>query len=51
VQVPNGPGLGITLNEQAIKDALRRGGGDPDKLYFPPTDQWNRERSYDRPWS
>jgi L-alanine-DL-glutamate epimerase-like enolase superfamily enzyme len=51
VQVPEGPGLGIELNEKAIKDALRRRGRDPEKDFFPPTDQWNSERSNDRQWS
>jgi L-alanine-DL-glutamate epimerase-like enolase superfamily enzyme len=51
VQVPNGPGLGISLNEEAIKEAIRRDGKEPDKLYFPPTEEWNKERSHDRPWS
>jgi L-alanine-DL-glutamate epimerase-like enolase superfamily enzyme len=51
VPVPDGPGLGITLNEQAIKDALRRQGRDPEKLYFPPTNEWDKERSHDRLWS
>jgi hypothetical protein len=43
--------LGITLNEEAIKEVLRRNGQDPEKLYFPPTEEWNRERSHDRLWS
>lgn len=51
VAVPDGPGLGITLNEQAVKESIRRSGQDPEKLYFPPTDEWNRERSHDRIWS
>jgi L-alanine-DL-glutamate epimerase-like enolase superfamily enzyme len=51
IQVPDGPGLGITLNEEAIKENLRRNGRDPQKLFFPPTDEWNNERSHDRPWS
>lgn len=51
VPVPNGPGLGITLNEEAVKAAIRRGGLDPEKVYFPPTDAWNGERSHDRLWS
>ncbi len=51
VRVPDGPGLGITLNESAIKECLRRNGRDPEKLYFPPTDEWNRERAQDRTWS
>lgn len=51
VTVPNGPGLGISLNEEAIKDTIRRSGEDPEKLFFPPTDEWNNERSHDRIWS
>jgi len=51
VTVPDGPGLGISLNEEAVKDAIRRSGQDPEKLYFPPTEEWNRERSHDRLWS
>lgn len=51
IEVPNGPGLGITLNEEAVKEAIRRDRKDPEKLYFPPTDEWNQERSHDRTWS
>jgi len=51
VAVPDGPGLGFTLNEEAVKEMLRRNGRDPEKDYFPPSDQWNRERSHDRQWS
>ncbi len=51
VQVPNGPGLGIELSEKAVKDALRRRRLDPEKEFFPPTDEWNSERSNDRQWS
>ena len=51
VQVPDGPGLGITLNEAAVKESLRRADRDPTKFFFPPTDDWNRERSHDRTWS
>jgi L-alanine-DL-glutamate epimerase-like enolase superfamily enzyme len=51
VQVPSGPGLGIELNEKAVKEALRRRRRDPDKEFFPPSDQWERERSNDRQWS
>jgi len=51
VPVPDGPGLGITLNEEAIKESLRRRGQEPEKLFFPPTEEWNKERSHDRPWS
>jgi L-alanine-DL-glutamate epimerase-like enolase superfamily enzyme len=51
VSVPDGPGLGITLNEETIKQALRQNGHDPETLYFPPTEPWNKERSHDRLWS
>jgi L-alanine-DL-glutamate epimerase-like enolase superfamily enzyme len=51
VRVPEGPGLGITLNEEAVKDVLRLKGQDPGKLYFPPTPEWDKERSHDRQWS
>jgi L-alanine-DL-glutamate epimerase-like enolase superfamily enzyme len=51
VQVPNGPGLGIALREEAIRDAIKRRGGDPQQEFFPPTDEWNQERSQDRLWS
>ena len=51
VPVPDGPGLGIELNEEVIKESLRRRGRDPEKLFFPPTDEWNTERSMDRQWS
>lgn len=51
VKVPDGPGLGVSLNEEAVKEMLRRRDQDPEKLYFPPTEQWNRERSHDRQWS
>jgi len=51
VAVPDGPGLGIELNEAAVKEAMRRRDLDPEKEYFPPTDQWNDERAHDRIWS
>ena len=51
VAVPNGPGLGFELNEAAVKDMLRRRGRDPQKEFFPPTDEWNQERANDRLWS
>ncbi len=51
IPVPDGPGLGITVNEAAVKESLRRSGRDPEKLYFPPTEEWNKERSHDRQWS
>ena len=45
IRVPDGPGLGITLNEEAIKQHLI------DKNYFDPTDEWNNERSSDQLYS
>jgi L-alanine-DL-glutamate epimerase-like enolase superfamily enzyme len=47
VPVPNSPGLGLELNEEAIKKDLK----DPENEYFPPTPQWENERSHDRLWS
>ncbi len=46
VTVPDSPGLGIELDEDMIKSMLK----DPEQ-YFPPTDEWNNERSHDRLWS
>ena len=43
--VPNGPGLGITLNEEVVKQHLLEPG------YFEPTPEWDKERSWDRLWS
>jgi L-alanine-DL-glutamate epimerase-like enolase superfamily enzyme len=46
VKVPDGPGLGFTLNDEAIKKQMRDSG------YFEPTPQWdNKERINDRLWS
>jgi L-alanine-DL-glutamate epimerase-like enolase superfamily enzyme len=44
--VPDGPGLGITLNEDVVRQHLMPGTG-----YFEPTTQWDHERSWDRLWS
>lgn len=46
IPVPNGPGLGIELDEEAIRSQLK----DP-ALFFPPTPQWDDERAWDRIWS
>jgi L-alanine-DL-glutamate epimerase-like enolase superfamily enzyme len=46
VHVPDGPGLGVELNEEVIKAHLI-----PGESYFAPTDQWNQDRSNDRLWS
>ena len=51
VAVPNRPGLGVELNEEAIKAMLSRRGLAVDRYYFPPTEEWNQERSHDRIWS
>ncbi|MGD0921302.1 MAG: mandelate racemase/muconate lactonizing enzyme family protein [Terriglobia bacterium] len=46
VKVPEKPGLGITLNEEVVKQHLLPGTG-----YFEPTTEWDKERSWDRLWS
>jgi L-alanine-DL-glutamate epimerase-like enolase superfamily enzyme len=45
-RVPEGPGLGIELNLDVIKEHLGRG-----QELFAPTDEWNSDRSNDRLWS
>jgi L-alanine-DL-glutamate epimerase-like enolase superfamily enzyme len=44
--VPDMPGLGVELNEEAVRQHLR-----PDSGYFKPTPEWDKERSNDRHWS
>ena len=46
IEVPGRPGLGVTLNEEVIRQHLLPGTG-----YFDPTPQWDQERSWDRLWS
>jgi L-alanine-DL-glutamate epimerase-like enolase superfamily enzyme len=46
ITVPDKPGLGITLNEDSVRQHLKPGTG-----YFEPTTQWDNERSGDREWS
>lgn len=47
ITVPDTPGLGIELNEEVIREHLH-----PDApQYFPPTTEWDLERSHDRLWS
>jgi L-alanine-DL-glutamate epimerase-like enolase superfamily enzyme len=46
IEVPDRPGLGVTLNEDVVKQHLAPGSG-----YFEPTTQWNEEKSWDRLWS
>src|SRR6266849_28968 len=45
IAVPDKPGLGVTLNDEAIKQHLLEPG------YFEPTPEWDKERSHDRLWS
>ncbi len=45
ITVPNGPGLGVSLNDEVMKQHLMEPG------YFEPTPEWNKERSHDRLWS
>ena len=47
IRVPDAPGLGFTLNEDAVKAHLRP----EDQGFFEPTPQWDTERSWDRLWS
>ncbi|HLV86339.1 MAG TPA: mandelate racemase/muconate lactonizing enzyme family protein [Candidatus Sulfotelmatobacter sp.] len=46
IEVPDRPGLGVTLNEDVARQHLAPGTG-----YFEPTPQWDQERSWDRLWS
>jgi L-alanine-DL-glutamate epimerase-like enolase superfamily enzyme len=45
IPVPSGPGLGITLNDEVMKQHLAEPG------YFEPTPEWDKERSWDRLYS
>ena len=46
IDVPDRPGLGVTLNEDMVRQHLAPGTG-----YFEPTPEWDHERSWDRLWS
>ena len=46
ITVPDKPGLGVTLNEDMVRQHLAPGTG-----YFEPTTEWDKERSWDRVWS
>ncbi|MEO7142282.1 MAG: enolase C-terminal domain-like protein, partial [Bryobacteraceae bacterium] len=46
ITVPDKPGLGVTLNDDAMRQHLLPGTG-----YFEPTTMWDHERSADRLWS
>ena len=41
-KVPDGPGLGIELVEDEVKEHM-----DPGHGYFKPTPEWDEERSWD----
>ncbi len=45
IRVPDGPGLGISLDDEAINAHLHEPG------FFEPTPEWDKERSSDRLWS
>ncbi|MDQ6701444.1 MAG: mandelate racemase/muconate lactonizing enzyme family protein [Acidobacteriota bacterium] len=45
ITVPDKPGLGVTLNDDVMKQHLFEPG------YFEPTPQWDKERANDRLWS
>jgi L-alanine-DL-glutamate epimerase-like enolase superfamily enzyme len=47
IPVPDSPGLGFTLNEDAIREHLIPEDGG----LFEPTPEWDKERSWDRLWS
>jgi L-alanine-DL-glutamate epimerase-like enolase superfamily enzyme len=47
IPVPDAPGLGFTLNEEAVKEHLLP----EDSGFFEPTPQWDNEKSWDRLWS
>ena len=47
IPVPEAPGLGFTVNEEAIKAHLIP----DDPGYFEPTPEWDSQRSWDRLWS
>jgi L-alanine-DL-glutamate epimerase-like enolase superfamily enzyme len=46
IEVPDRPGLGVTLNEDVVRQHLA-----PGTRYFEPTPEWDHERSWDRLWS
>ncbi len=45
ITVPDKPGLGVTLNDDVVKQHLLEPG------FFEPTPQWNVDRTNDRQWS
>jgi L-alanine-DL-glutamate epimerase-like enolase superfamily enzyme len=47
IRVPETPGLGFTLNEEAVREHLLPS----DPGFFEPTTEWDSDRSWDRLWS
>ncbi len=47
IAVPEGPGLGFTLNEDAVREHLVSW----DKGFFEPTSEWDEDHNSDRLWS
>jgi L-alanine-DL-glutamate epimerase-like enolase superfamily enzyme len=47
IRVPEGPGLGFTLNEEVVREHLIP----EDRGFFEPTPEWDEPRSHDRLWS
>jgi len=47
IPVPETPGLGFTINEEAVREHLIP----EDRGFFEPTPQWDGEQSWDRLWS
>ena len=45
ISVPDAPGLGVTLDDDVVREHLRTPG------YFESTTEWDSERSHDRLWS
>lgn len=46
IPVPNGPGMGIKVNEEAIRPLCRQG-----QFFTDPTTQWDTQLGHDRTWS
>jgi len=46
IEVPDRHGLGVSLNDEVVRQHLASGTG-----YFDPTPEWDHERSWDRLWS
>jgi len=46
VHVPEKPGVGVELNEEVVKEHLKKG-----EELFAPTEEWDERRSWDRQWS